>query len=103
MDPQSYETIEIPESLLEESKDLLVENLPCEVIFVEGNPMSVELPPSVELEVTQSSEGSKGDTANNPQKPATVETGKEIMVPLFIKQGDRVKVDTRTGKYLGRA
>ena len=63
----------------------------------------MELPPSVEVEVTESSEGIKGDTANNPQKPATIETGKVIQVPLFVKQGDRIKVDTRTGKYLGRA
>lgn len=103
MDPVSYETIELPDKLFEESKDLLIENLPCDVLFVEGNPASVELPPSVEVEVTESSEGIKGDTANNPQKPATIETGKVIQVPLFVKQGDRIKVDTRTGKYLGRA
>ena len=103
MDPVSYETMELPESLFAESKDLLIENLPCDVLFVEGNPATVELPPSVEVEVTESSEGIKGDTANNPQKPATVETGKVIQVPLFVKQGDRIKVDTRTGKYLGRA
>ncbi len=102
MDSQSYETVEIPGHLLEESADLLIENLPVEVLFVEGDPVNVELPPSVELEVTESSEGIKGDTANNPQKPATLETGKVIQVPLFVKPGDRVKVDTRTGKYMGR-
>lgn len=102
MDPQSFETLELPAELLEDCKDLLIENLVCEVIFVEGNPVSIDLPPSVELEVTESSEGIKGDTANNPQKPATLETGKEILVPLFIKPGDRVKVDSKTGKYLGR-
>jgi elongation factor P len=102
MDSQTFETIELPVHLLEESKDMLIENLPCEVVFVEDNPVSVELPPSVELEITESSEGIKGDTANNPQKPATLETGKVIQVPLFVKQGDRIKVDTRTGKYLGR-
>lgn len=103
MDSITYETIELPSDLLEESKDLLIENLPCEVIFVEGNPVSVELPPSVELLITESSEGVKGDTANNPQKPATLETGKVVQVPLFVKQGDRIKIDTRTGKYMGRA
>ena len=102
MDNQTYETIEIPANLLEESVDLLTENLPVEVLFVEGNPVTVELPPSVELEVTESSEGIKGDTANNPQKPATLETGKVVQVPLFVKPGDKLKIDTRTGKYMGR-
>lgn len=103
MDTETYETIELPSTLLEGAEDLLIENLACEVLFVEGKPVSVELPPSVELEVTQSPEGLKGDTANNPTKAATVETGKEIQVPLFIKEGDRIKVDTRTGKYVSRA
>lgn len=103
MDPQTYETVELPASLLEGSEDLLVENLECEVLFVEGKPVSVELPPVVELLVTMSPEGLKGDTANNPTKAATVETGKEIQVPLFVKEGDRLKIDTRTGKYVSRA
>ena len=102
MDPNTYETVELPESLMAEGADLLIENLPIDVLFVEENPVTVEFPPSVELEVTESSEGIKGDTANNPQKPATLETGKVIQVPLFVKQGDKVKVDTRTGKYMGR-
>lgn len=103
MNPQSYETIELPTELLEDSRDLLIENLPCEVLFVEGKPVSVELPPSVELTVTESPEGLKGDTANNPTKAATLETGKIVQVPLFVKEGDRIKVDSRTGKYISRA
>lgn len=65
--------------------------------------MTIDFPASVELEVTESSEGIKGDTANNPQKPATLETGLVVQVPLFVKPGDRLKIDTKTGKYLGRA
>jgi len=103
MDTTSYETIEIPSKLLEESKDLLIENLQVEVIFIEGNPVTCELPPAVELEVKQAGEGIKGDTANNPTKAIILETGKEVQAPLFIKDGDRVKIDSRTGKYLGRA
>ena len=103
MDTTSYETVSLPSSLLEEYEGLLIENLECEVLFVEGKPASVELPPSVELLVTVAPEGLKGDTANNPTKAATVETGKEIQVPLFVKEGDRIKVDTGTGKYMSRA
>lgn len=103
MDPSTYETIELPRSLLEDCFDLLVENLSCDVLFVEGEPVSVDLPASVDLLVTQCPEGLKGDTANNPTKAATLETGRVVQVPLFVKEGDRVKVDTRTGKYMSRA
>ena len=102
MDPVSFETVEIPARLLEDSIDMLIENLPVEVLFVEGNPVAADLPANVDLLVTQSSEGIKGDTANNPLKPATLETGKVVQVPLFVKEGDRVRVDTRTGKYVSR-
>lgn len=103
MDPISYDTIELGAELLEDSKDMLTENMQCEVLFIEGNAVSVELPPAVELTVTESAEGLKGDTANNPQKPATLETGKIVQVPLFIKEGEKIKIDSKTGKYLGRS
>ncbi|MFV1995046.1 MAG: elongation factor P [Verrucomicrobiales bacterium] len=103
MDPNTYETIMLAEELLEDSKELLKENLVVEVLFLEGVAVSVELPSSIELKVVQAAEGLRGDTANNPQKPATVETGKVIQVPLFVKEGDIIKVDSRTGKYTGRA
>lgn len=103
MDPATYDTIELSERLLGEAATLLTENLVCDVVFVEGNPVSIDLPAAVELKVTESSEGIKGDTANNPQKPATLETGLVVQVPLFIKPGDRLRIDTKTGKYLGRA
>jgi elongation factor P len=72
-------------------------------MYVEGKAVQVELPSSVTLRVTESAEGVKGDSANNVQKPATLETGKIINVPLFIKEGELVKIDTRTGDYMGRA
>ena len=103
MDPETYDTVELPGSLLEDIADMITENTVCEVVQLEGEPVAVELPPTVNLTVTEAAEGLKGDTVNNPQKPATLETGKIVQVPLFVKTGDVISVDTRTGKYLGRA
>ncbi|HWL51112.1 MAG TPA: elongation factor P [Chthoniobacteraceae bacterium] len=103
MDPETYETIELSDSLLADAKDYLVENLSVEVLYAEGKAVQVELPATVTMTVTESAEGVKGDSANNVQKPATLETGKVINVPLFIKEGEQIRVDTRTGNYLGRA
>lgn len=103
MDPESYETITFHKELLADSVDYLVENLAVEVLYAEGRPVQVELPSSVNLKVTESPEGVKGDTATNVQKAATLETGKVVQVPLFIKEGELIKVDTRTGNYMGRA
>jgi elongation factor P len=103
MDPTSYETITLNEDLLSEAKDYLVENLKVDVLSIEGKPAQVELPASVTLKVAESAEGVRGDSANNVQKPATLETGKVINVPLFIKEGELIKIDTRTGQYMGRA
>ncbi len=103
MDPESYETIELNEELIADGKDYLVENLPVEVLSIEGRPVQVELPASVVMKVVESPEGVRGDTASNVQKPATLESGKVVQVPLFIKEGESIKIDTRTGNYLGRA
>jgi elongation factor P len=103
MDPESYETIELDETLLASAKDYLVENLKVEVLYAEGRAVEVELPASVTLKVVESPEGLRGDTASNVQKPATLETGLIINVPLFIKEGEMVKIDTRNGAYMGRA
>ena len=103
MDPETYETITLNEDLLTDIKDYLVENLKVEVLSIESKPVQVELPSSVVMRVTESPEGVKGDSANNVQKTAVLETGKSIQVPLFIKEGEMVKVDTRTGAYMGRA
>jgi elongation factor P len=103
MDPESYETVELDEALLAGAKDYLVENLKVEVLYAEGKAVEVEVPASVTMKVIESPEGLRGDTASNVQKPATLESGLIVNVPLFIKEGEIVKIDTRTGAYMGRA
>lgn len=103
MDPQSFETITLQGDLIGDSRDFLVENMQVEILYVEGRAVSVDLPASASLKVIESPEGVKGDSASNVMKTATLETGKVIQVPLFIKEGEIVKVDTRTGEYMGRA
>ncbi|HWB58899.1 MAG TPA: elongation factor P [Chthoniobacteraceae bacterium] len=103
MDPETYDSISLDEALLADAKDYLVENLKVEVLSIEGKPAIVDMPSSVTLKVVESAEGVRGDSANNVQKPAKLETGKVINVPLFIKEGELVKIDTRTGTYMGRA
>jgi elongation factor P len=103
MDPETYDTITFDKDFVGDNKDFLMENLAVEVLYVEGKAASIELPSSVTLKVAESAEGVKGDSANNVMKPAVLETGKTITVPLFIKEGELVKVDTRTGQYMGRA
>jgi len=103
MDLDTYETVTLPESLVDDIRSLMKEGQEVEVLFIEGNAVSVTLPATVELKVTQSSEGIKGDTANNPTKPATLETGLTVQVPLFIKEGDVLKINTEDASYVGRA
>src|ERR1044072_9571566 len=103
MDPESYDTVTLQDNLLGEAKDYLVENLPVQVLYAEGKAVQVELPSSVQLKVIESADGLRGDTARNVTKPAKHETCKTINVPLFIKEGERIKIDTRTGAYMGRA
>ena len=103
MDPETYDTIALNDNLLGEAKEYLVENLKVEVLSVEGRPVQVELPSSVQLKVVEAPEGLRGDTASNVTKPAILETGKTVNVPLFIQEGELIKIDTRTGAYMGRA
>jgi elongation factor P len=103
MDPNTFETITLQESLLADAKDYLVENLPVEVLSTNGRAVQVELPSSVNLKVVEAPEGLRGDTASNVTKPAVLETGKTVNVPLFIREGELVKIDTRTGAYMGRS
>ena len=103
MDPESYETVELDEALLAGAKDYLVDNLRVEVLYAEGKAVEVEVPASVIMKVIESAEGLRGDTASNVQKPATLESGLIINVPLFIKEGEMIKIDTRNGAYMGRA
>lgn len=103
MDPETYDTVSFDADFIGDAKEYLTENLAVEVLYVEGKAANVELPSSVVLTVTESAEGVRGDSANNVQKPATLETGKVITVPLFIKEGEKVKVSTANGDYMGRA
>lgn len=103
MNPDNYENMTLTDDLIGSAKDYLTENLSVDLVFIEGRVASLELPPTVVLNVTESAEGVKGDSASNVMKPAKLETGLEVQVPLFIKEGEQIKVDTRTGKYLSRA
>ncbi len=102
-DPETYETVTLAAELIGDAKNFLVENAQLTVTFVEEKAVSVELPSSVILTVTDAPEGIRGDSANNVQKAITVETGITVQAPLFIKTGEKIKVDTRTGKYMERA
>ena len=102
-DPETFETVTLTPDLIGDDKNYLTENAAVVVTFVEDKAVSIELPASVVLEVSDAPEGIKGDSANNVQKPATLETGISIQVPLFIKTGEKIKVDTRNGKYMERA
>jgi elongation factor P len=102
-DPENYETVTLAPELVGDAKNYLVENGAVTVTFVDDKAVSVELPASVVLTVTDAPEGIKGDSANNVQKAIIVETGVTLQAPLFIKTGERIKVDTRTGKYMERA
>ena len=103
MDPETYELEPLDKSVLTDSFRFVKENMSCTVMSYKGKVFSVEPPNFVELEVTETDPGFKGDTATNVTKPATVETGAEVKVPLFINPGDRIKIDTRSGEYLERA
>jgi elongation factor P len=102
-DPETYETVTLTVELVGDAKNYLVENGLVTVTFVEEKAVTVELPPSVILTVADAPEGIRGDSSNNVQKPITLETGIMVQVPLFIKTGEKIKVDTRTGKYMERA
>ena len=103
MDNESYEQIPINASVLSDNFKFVKENMDCKVLSYKGNVFGVEPPNFVELEVTKTEPGVKGDTATNTLKPATVETGAEIRVPLFINEGEMIRIDTRTGEYMERA
>lgn len=101
MDQSSYEQVSIQRDMVE-SWDLMKDNLSCTVLFFNERPVDISLPTFVQLEVTASEPGVRGDTSGNVTKPATVETGAVIQVPLFIRVGDVLKVDTRTHEYVER-
>lgn len=103
MDTETFEQTSLRASTLEGAVNYLKENMVIGIQFYEGEPIGVDLPTAVELEVTETEPGFKGDTATGGTKPATLETGLVVQVPLFIEQGDILKIDTRTGEYLSRA
>ena len=103
MDSETYEQLPISPNVLGDNFRFVKENMVCKVLSYKGNVFGIEPPNFVELQVTETEPGVKGDTATNVTKPATLETGAEIKVPIFINEGEMIRVDTRTGEYLERA
>jgi len=103
IDPESFDQIELSESTLGDVKNYLTAGGKVDVLFVDEKALSVDLPSAVNLKIVESAEGVKGDTASNVQKPAKLETGLIVQVPLFIKEGEVIRVSTADGTYLGRA
>ena len=103
MDQETYELLPINADVLDDNFKFVKENMICRVMSYKGKVFGVEPPNFVELQVTQTDPGFKGDTATNATKPATLETGAEIRVPLFIDEGEMIRVDTRVGEYMERA
>ena len=101
MDPETYELVPIEEKFLGDSFKFVKEDMTCRILSYKGKVFGLEAPNFVELEVTATEPGVKGDTATNVTKPATLETGAEVRVPLFINEGDRIQIDTRSGEYIG--
>lgn len=102
MDSATYEQVDLQGEVIGDDKNWLLDNLECDVLFYNDRPVGVSLPSHVVMEITETEPGVKGDTATNVTKSAIVTTGATIQVPLFIKQGEKVKVDTRTGAYVER-
>jgi elongation factor P len=102
-DPETYETTTLTSEVVGDAKNYLVENGAVTITYVDDKAVSIEMPSSVILTVSDAPEGIKGDSSNNVQKTITMETGITVQAPLFIKTGEKIKVDTRTGKYMERA
>jgi elongation factor P len=103
MDNETYEQVSVTPAMAQDALRWVVENMEVELMYLNGQPFEVAAPNFVELTITQSDPGVQGNTAQGATKPATLESGVTIQVPLFIEEGEKVKVDTRTGEYLGRA
>lgn len=102
MDNSTYDQFTLPEEIIGDKKYYMLENMTVQMAIHQGNPLYIELPPSIEVEVTYTEPGLQGDRSSAGTKPATVETGLEVQVPLFITTGERIKINTE-GNYLGRA
>ena len=103
MDPETYDMVPLNRDVLGDAFRFVKENTVCKLVSYKGSVFTVEVPNFMDLEVTETEPGLRGDTATNVTKPAIVETGAEIKVPLFINEGDKIQIDTRTGEYMGRA
>ncbi len=103
MDMETYDQVAVPLAKIGDSAHYLKENQEVEALYLEDEFLTLDMPASVELKVTSTVPGVRGDTVSNTTKPAMLETGYEVQVPLFIKEGDTVKVDTRSGEYVSRA
>ena len=103
MDNETFEQLALPKEQVEDSIPFMKENTEATIRFYKGAPFSVEAPTFVDLEVIHTEPGFKGDTASNTTKPATVETGFTLQVPLFVNTGDVLRIDTRTGEYMSRS
>ena len=103
MDPETYDMTPLNRDVLGDAFKFMKENTVCKLVSYKGSVFTVEVPNFMDLEVTETEPGVKGDTATNVTKKATLETGAVIQVPLFINEGEKIQVDTRTGEYLGRA
>ena len=103
MNPETYDQIEVSEEVVGDNKFYLKENEKYTILYFEDNPVSVEVPNSLIFEVTYTEPGFKGNTVTNTLKDATLSNGLEVKVPTFIKIGDKIKVDTRSGEYMARA
>jgi elongation factor P len=102
MDPDSGDQLMVPASKMEEEQKWIADGMTVEVTLLKGSPIGIELPAHVELQITQSDPGVKGDTASGATKPATMSTGAVVQVPLFIEEGEWIRIDTRTGQYIER-
>ncbi|HHU22829.1 MAG TPA: elongation factor P [Clostridiales bacterium] len=103
MDPDTYELVPIDKSILGDNFRFVKENMVCIISSYKGKVFAVDPPTFVELEITETEPGFAGNTATNATKPATLETGAQVKVPLFINTGERIRIDTRTGEYIERA
>lgn len=103
MNPETFETIVVPKTLAEDQIKFLKEGTDTTIMFFEDRPIALDLPVKIDLKVMETAPGIKGDTATGGTKPATLETGHVVNVPLFIKEGDIIRVDTRSGAYVERA
>ena len=103
MDQETYDMVPLNKDILGDAFRFVKENTVCKLVSYKGSVFTVEVPNFMDLEVTETEPGLRGDTATNVTKPATLETGAEVKVPLFINTGDKIQIDTRTGEYIGRS